>query len=765
MARFLQERGGSVSWDPNEYRQHGALDSSTGYAVALTHTHALVWPYTSTTASPETFTFTLPYPSKHASDPLPLASLVSPPASSEEPGLVVVMPVSGKIAYWESISSAATLDFIRQQRSGVEDAVHGMFSGEHVVQLLNAESAGFVLVFSSGRLAYLSVRDGHGRPAIFVQFLRVGLGHATGGFFGSIRHALSASSLRNDIAAVHASRDVKVGERLVVAATGKGKLHAWRIHRGGHHDVLAEVDIRDSVARALQEGHAAAGQRPHASSLEIVDFTFVPRDVDPRYRDANRLSAAMSSREDTLQHLLVLVYAGGRYALVEVVLTGGAAQVGVVLPVTSYTTPLPAASADRPRLYLPRPALVAFLVFDRSVVLASLASPPESPESQLQEDLHATPLTYEDVIDLRDDNTVEVVGSGIEEPVGTALPAEELTRNNSHRHRTKNPAALLLVRGVGVVRVALTDVDRFASDRPPVVTAKSKLEQAVFFGIRADNPLRFEGRRPLPFASEDVRAAAIQLSFDIVSSRTPHVTNLPASLESNLRTRIEHLEKLIAHLNALDVHLDPATRRSLLWDAEKMAVALWIWRQHEAFLAERPKGSKRTIVSETAAYIREEQKSETVPAVVESDPVRHWFLNDVFRIDIFVAWGYQVIKHHYQDRLSDHASLNRLLYEAVTVSTGALREAHLFRAEHVASYRLQKQSSKEDTAVPWDATHFITNNYKRLVEFCHKWLDQYYGDAAAPSLDADLLESIRQQLPALTREYLAALVAYAEWAT
>ncbi len=162
-------------------RQHGAIFSSNGYALTLTHTHAIVWPYTSTTTSPETFTFALPYPSKHASDPLPLATLVSPSTSSEEPGLLVVMPISGKIAYWESISSAATLDFIRQQRTGVEDAIHGMFSGEYVVELVYAESAGFMLAFSTGRLAYMSVRDSHGRPAISVQFLRSGLGSSGGG--------------------------------------------------------------------------------------------------------------------------------------------------------------------------------------------------------------------------------------------------------------------------------------------------------------------------------------------------------------------------------------------------------------------------------------------------------------------------------------------------------------------------------------------------------------------------------------------------------
>ncbi len=157
-------------------RQHGTIDSSNGYGLCLTHTHAVVWPYAANIPSPETFTFALPYPSRHVSDPLPLGSLVAPSASSDEPGLVVVMPTTGKITYWESISSAATLDFLRQQRTGVEDLVPGMFSGEHIIQLLSAEPAGFVVVFSSGRLAYLNVRDSHGRPSIAVQFFRNALG-------------------------------------------------------------------------------------------------------------------------------------------------------------------------------------------------------------------------------------------------------------------------------------------------------------------------------------------------------------------------------------------------------------------------------------------------------------------------------------------------------------------------------------------------------------------------------------------------------------
>ncbi|KAJ9142229.1 hypothetical protein NKR19_g7308 [Coniochaeta hoffmannii] len=745
----------------SQNRQHGAIFSASGYALTLTHTHALVWPYTSTTPSPETFTFALPYPSKHASDPLPLGTLVSPSASSEEPGLVVVMPVSGKIAYWESISSAATLDFIRQQRTGVEDTVHGMFSGEYVVQLLSAESAGFVLAFSTGRLAYMSVRDTHGRPAISVQFLRSGLGGSGGGFLGSLRHALSTSSVKGGIAAVHASHGTKVGERTIVAAASKGKLHAWRLHRGGHHEAFAEVDIRDSVVEAAQK----TDSQVLAESFEVLDFAFVPRGVEKKYRDVARFSDAIASEDDSIQHLLLLVSFGARrsqqYSLVEVVLSAAAFEVGMVRQLTSYATPVRTIAPVKPRIYLPRPALVAFVVFDRAVVVASLASPPDSPESQLQEDSRILPATFEDVIDFRDEDVLEIVGSGMEEPLPSSYASEDL---RAHRHKTKNPTTVLLVRGVGVVRIAIADIDRFISDKPPAVTAKSKLEQAVFFGIKDDNPLVFEGRRDLRFSNKEVGDAAVQLSHEIVSSKTPFITNLPASLEGNMRTRLSYLEKLISHLNVLKVDVDQRTRWLLLWNAEKMTVATAIWKQHEKFLAQRADGDKKTVVSETAVYINEQQKTEPNPAIGEVDPVRHWFIHDVWRLDIFIAWGYQIIKYAYTERLTDSAGITRLLYEAVTISTLSLTEALRYREDHASLYGVQPWSAGDAIPEPWNATHFITNNLKRLVEFCDTWLDQYYLQDSDDDLDPSLLDSVRRQLPAVTNAYLISLQQYAQWA-
>lgn len=231
-----------------------------------------------------------------------------------------------------------------------------------------------------------------------------------------------------------------------------------------------------------------------------------------------------------------------------------------------------------------------------------------------------------------------------------------------------------------------------------------------------------------------------------------------------MRTRVNYLEKLISHLNVLKVDLDQRTRWMLLWNAEKMTVATLIWKQHEKFLAERLDGDKKTIVSETAVYINEQQKTEPNPAIGEVDPVRHWFIHDVWRLDIFIAWGYQIIKYAYTERLTDTEGLNRLLYEAVTVANLSLREARRYRHKQSGVYGVQPWTASAAIPEPWNATHPINNNLKRLVEFCHTWLDQYYlGNPDVP-LDSVLLDSVCQQLPSLTNEYLNCLQEYAKWA-
>ncbi|KAF4972360.1 hypothetical protein FZEAL_9609 [Fusarium zealandicum] len=763
------------NWSGN---QTADIFSTTGYALTLTATHAVVWPYTSTSQSPETFTFTLPSVSK-PNDPLPVGCLVSPSASSTEPGLVVVMSGSGNVVYWESISSAATFAFIKKDRAGVDYMISGMQSGEKVAAITNAESAGFILTFNSGRLAYMNVRDSHGRPAISVQFLRSSLSPTSGGIFGSIRHAFSHLSLKGDIAAVRADRSARMGERNIVAMTGKGRLHAWRVHRGGHNEIIGEADVRENIVAALQETDPTSQDFPE-ESFEAIDFTYVPKGLEAKYLELSRLSEAMASDDSSVQHLLILVSltlrSTSRYALVEAILTPTECQIGMIRPITSYTAPISTSEISitaRPRLYLPRPALVAFVIFDRATVIASIATPPQSPDSQLQSDSHILPSSFEDVVDFREDDVHEIIGSGFEE----TAPVHSNEEHRLHRHKTKNPAVVLMVRGAGTVRIVTTDVDKFASDQPPKVSAKSKLEQAVFFGVKQDNPLIFDGRQEIKFSNQEVAQAALEISHEILSSSTPFISTLPASLEDNLRARSNALERLMSQLKIIGADLDRKTRWNLLYNAEKMHVAILLWKRHEAFTAARPVHDKKSLVGSIVEFIHQDQKHNPVAKIGEVDRVRHWFINDVFRLELFVAWAYEVIKTLYKDHLLDDAKVNVMIYEAIQVNTSTHVAALEFRKNNLSFYGLGFEELRmgilrdgyDDLPEPWTGCHYVANNVKRLVDLSDQWVLKHLGvDESAKGAnhpDPKILIKIFEDLPTLTDGMLTSVLEYARWAS
>ncbi|ODA80310.1 hypothetical protein RJ55_03268 [Drechmeria coniospora] len=757
--------------------QHADIFSSFGYALTLTPAHAIVWPYNSTSQSPETFTFTLPSASK-PSDPLPVGCLVSPSASSTEPGLVVVMSGSGKVVYWESISSAATFAFIKKDRSGVEYMTSGMSSGEKVVAITNAESAGFILTFNSGRLAYMAVRDSHGRPAISVQFLPSSLATSGSGIFGSIRHAFSHLSLRGDIAAVRADRSARVGERSIVALTSKGKLQSWKVHRGGHNEPCGEADLRERLATALQDADPLSQDFP-TDSLEAIDFTFVPKGLEPKYLELSRLSDAMADDNPAVQHLILLISLTrgnvSRYALIEAILSRDECQIGMVRPITSYSTPFSLSDTSqsaRPRIYLPRPALVAFVVFDRAAVLASVAIPPESPDSQLQSDNRILPASFEDVIDFREDKVHEILGSGLEEslPVAGAHDEGRITR-----HKTKNPAVVLMVRGAGVVRIVTTDVDKFASDQPPQVSAKSKLEQAVFFGAKTDNPLIFDGRLDFNFTKEELAAAALDVSQEILSSTTPYISTLPVSLEDNLRARADALERLVLHLRAIGATLDRSTRWKLLHNAEKMHVAALLWKRQEVFTANRPADDKKSLVGLIVEFIQEGQKTGPAAHKGDVDPVRYWFVNDIYRLEIFVAWSYEVIKVLYRDKAIDDVKVTVLMSEAIQINVNTHQGAHDFRRANLTLYGLGDEKLRmgilpdgyEGLPEPWTGCMYIANNLKRLSDLADQWFKKHEHVQAAPRAphqpDPTVITEIFDDLPAVTDAMLTAVLEHARW--
>ncbi|KAI9751557.1 MAG: hypothetical protein M4579_006012 [Chaenotheca gracillima] len=689
---------------------HGSLYSDAGYALALTHSHAVVWPYRDSTSSPETFSFVLPYPSKNSSDPLPIGSLVHASASSTDPGLVVVMPNSGKITYWESISSAAALDMIRQQRHGIEGSVGGLLSGETVVQIEDVDPAGFVLRFSTGRIALLSTRDAQGRPAISVQPLRNRGATGGGGLFGSIKTVFGGGAWRRDVAVVRAGTSSKRAERDFVVATESGFFQIWNVHRGGHYDLLGEVNGRQEMISVIKRTDPKLSIKTE-EDFHLLDLAFISH-IESGNDDDSTPEAVK---------LLVLIAvpndASTSYVLLEVIITGDELAVTRVNPIHCYSVKTNPKSPSQPRIFLPQPAHTAFVVFERAVVVATIAKRPSSPDQQLLMDTHELPQPFEDVVDFRDGIDIQITGCADEE-------------GKSNKRRGKDPACALLVRGGGVIRIVAFQPNLSPTfDGPEGVTAKSKIEQAIYFGTEAQNPLNFSGRPEITFSLNEVEQAALEVSSEILDSSSPYLPTAVPSQEQNLKRRASLLQDLASHLKKTYPPLSRVTKWMLLFDAEKMAASRAIWKRYDAEFKNKQPDKETTLLADLVVMMSDKFKTLPKEEIGEVDAVRHWFTHDIGQLQALVPWAQNTMAENYKQGIKDTPTVFRMTGEANAITLSAVETAHQFRQDNAAQYGLEDEHLVDGV---------LRDNYEGLPEFWTSTAEMLKASKALVDLSREL---------------------------
>jgi nuclear pore complex protein Nup133 len=394
--------------------------------------------------------------------PFPLGAFVSPSANSPEPGLVIVLPLSGRVAYWDAVGTAVSEGLLFKIRA-VQGKIPTM-SNEVITAICNAEPAGFIASTSSGRLVHLALRDNAGRPAVNPTVMR-----GTGGLSG-LFGALRAGSNRRDVAAVRAGKILGMGEREVIVCTERGIFSRWHVSRSGNYANTIDVDLREQIWSGLSGQKALHGR--NSEQFQVIDF-----------QTSGYSSSGISGQEDDVQLLVLtgMITPGGKatYALVSLELTAnGRESVKGIHVIKSYATGWQ--FKNQPKLYLPEPKKTAFVVFDRAVAVISKIP-------GMEENMSEQEMYYEDVVDFRGDLRIEIIGSG-PESVDKGHSTEvsgSFSTDQGYSRKIKNPGIVLVAKGVGILRVEAFDVAGTKAVNTPV-TVKSKLEQAVFFGTKSD---------------------------------------------------------------------------------------------------------------------------------------------------------------------------------------------------------------------------------------------------------------------------------------
>lgn len=572
-----------------------------------------------------------------------------------------------------------------------------MYSGETITSLVDVDHAGYVLVFSSGRTAQLTLRDSQGRPSIATSFLNAPNGSSSS--FFSFK-GLLGNAFRKSVASVKARPSESKGQMEVISATKNGLFQIWDLSWSGQQIFKSEIDVHVDILTTLQSGTAPEARGHHEA--QILDFAIL-----------DRLGSRASLR------LLVLVALTGRdsleYSLLEVDLSHNSGTVTRAIPVRSFQqNQLPKEVTGT--LLLPHPGHTALVQFPEAIVVASLAVPEESPDTQLLSDSGSLSIPFQDAVYLRDDRQLAFCGNAL----------EAVTKKD------QQSSAIVFVQSYGLIQInampPATDDDDIGRLK---VTAKSKLEQATFFSTVPDNIIDFTIQSRYTFGQEETEFAAVTISNGILSSSYDFVEKVTSSLDEQIRKRMVALRTLITHLQAEYPPLSFLAKWRLLWNAEKLSAALALWNGYQETIKDqqaRPEAYPETLlIPDMVKCLNERYKTKIRPELGETDPVRQFFLKDVASIGILLPWAWQVLRTFYLNKESkERPAVMQRLSEGTDVMLTALEAAFIFREQNFEFYGLDPDALYDGVLKPdhgqdlvpefWTSSHNMVATIRSLID-------------------------------------------------
>ena len=719
---------------------NGAILSSTSHAVVFTPDQALVWAYNVNTSIPETFDVELPRPAKYQHQAAPLGCLVTPLSSGEEPGLVVIQPATGKITYWESIVSAAASAAFGSHRIGVEGAVP-LLSGETVTGIQAVDPAGYVVILSTGRLAHLCLHDSHGKSTVHLQVVRGAADHANGGGLGSWFQTLTSKTSRREIAAVRSGGSVERGQRQVIVATVKGDIQLWSFNRNRQTSLLIEADAREELISA---------SRPRSSKAsDWTEYDFSLLDIAYLSTEETSLQLLDRSKLSTpAVRILVLVLNQTNvsfvYHLIELEISSGSPRVINSQAIKNYDSPIHHRQYGLPRLLLPDPGHTAFIIFAQSVVILSRntlqPTPPDSQQLLVEATAPAWAARscYEDVVDFCQDRSIRVVAVGAED----ALHADAHSNMPASLDRRThvNPACVLLVEGVGLVRLtANAGLDE--SKKRPKVTPKSKMEQAVFYGKIAENILDLANRVPLWFKPEAIDEATLRISTEILNGGSKYM--LPG--QDSLTSRKIALLALSGNVQEYYPSVSQLTKWQVLGNLEKLIAA-------EALLDLGSSESKDFLIE--MIHNQPDIDAASVHSQ-ESGVIADYLLAHVVSLQSLAPAPYAtfVRSNMLKNRKSAHQIVSGLRH-AIACFMAIYDSSLQYRLEHAADYKLitpngkPSRTANQPEHIPelWTSSGTNLAAAKHLVQLAAELLAHSWEDSAGSNEE---LNEIADKLPRL----------------
>ncbi len=330
--------------------------------------------------------------------------------------------------------------------------------------------------------------------------------------------------------------------------------------------------------------------------------------------------------------------------------TSGTKLLGVqfdssALPSVTHAIPLPSIKGSA-SLYLPEPGVAAFIHNNQSIHIVTINT--SSVETIL----------------FKDGTDISAVGT------------EDALKNR------RNAGLVFLTKGAGAMRLEVFPASLIRPNR-----AKTRLEQAVFYGFLEYNPISFDP--PPQNADEQVR----ELSNEILKGKSPYLS-ASLNLSDSLGERVVAATRLAQYINSV---VSIRTSYIIRTNAEKLAAGESLWKSIDCHL-------------ESGSLL-----SSLVP-LSSTDPIRIFFQTGLDTVEAVVSKGHQASMM--AAAALDSLPLSKVIIEAneiiLAILIGATRYREQLANVHVAGgdYWTSESHILESITVQFDITRTLVSGLK-----------------------------------------------------
>ncbi|KAF9171289.1 hypothetical protein BGX21_010335 [Mortierella sp. AD011] len=362
-------------------------------------------------------------------------------------------------------------------------------------------------------------------------------------------------------------------------------LYKWHLYRSGEYTLESEVPLKEKVTERILRDYS--GTLPLGSDPEV-------RLLDIEYIKNGKLLLLVTFF-DTAEQYVTTPLSCAIFTL--------SPQFGPNIDIESVKYIQRTIEEDlrpqaSPRLVVPKGGPGVFIVMPKAVIISSTLNKDD----------------FEDLVPLKSD---KIIGFGTEEWKQRGLEMEDSSELPIICRASGRLGINIQVNGDSS---SLSSVDDLRTTQEQLTAQlQAKLEQAVFFGGKKNNPISFDLAH---YDGGDLNEASLNVSREILNSHAT-LLNPGKDLTARLSERYQRIKTIIESIQAAEMasRLSIDTRFQLCWGAEKLAAANAMWNQYQLKLTVKdkqktPRTNLRQVVDAATA-----QTLQKLGAHTTEDPI------------------------------------------------------------------------------------------------------------------------------------------------